>query len=441
MSRPSSRQAPEPSPTIPIRRFLEQPGQKGAARFLAGVHVWPGCRQVGAALVVVQGQGLDARVEVVDFQQTATEETTVGLFRQLTLGDPGTRGVDLIGQLRSELAAVESALLVQLTSSSALGPGRVLAAGVHDPGLWSFSRGSVDAYLGLCDVARVAEQTGLNIVDALPARDVAQRGQGGPLAALAQWVLLADLQRTRVLVDLGRTVRMTLLPARTLPGANSCVLAFDVGPGMALLDLLAQELTGREQTFDPGGHLAVQGRKIPELLDHWLSDPYFDRPLPRWHPSGVRPERFLNSAVQMAVNAGWAVRDLLCTATHLVAESIARTLTRRLPADWPVDEVLVTGGGRHNGMLLRELGARLADTPLVVDHGLCECDAALEPACAAVLALFHLDQTPANPTAVTGAEIPRVLGRLTPGSPQNWQRLVHHLAETSQATRPLRSAL
>ena len=42
--------------------------------------------------------------------------------------------------------------------------------------------------------------------------------------------------------------------------------------------------------------------------------------------------------------------------------------------------------------------------------------------------LWHLDQTPACPTAITGARTPRVLGRLTPGSPQAWQRLLHEMA-------------
>ena len=45
-------------------------------------------------------------------------------------------------------------------------------------------------------------------------------------------------------------------------------------------------------------------------------------------------------------------------------------------------------------------------------------DDSLPPACTALLALFHLDQVPGNVRSVTGAEVPRVLGRLTPGSPR-----------------------
>lgn len=212
---------------------------------------------------------------------------------------------------------------------------------------------------------------------------------------------------------------------------------------MRLLDVLTRQLTAGEHLFDPGGRLAVQGKRIDPLLEHWLADPWFDRPLPRWNPHGVRPERFLNDAIQMAVEADWSVRDLLCTATHLIAESVVRAMRRRLPEDLKVGQLLVTGGGRHNGMLLREMAARLPDVAFTPVGELGIPGGALEPACVAIMALCHLDQTPGNPTAVTGTEIPRVLGRLTPGSPQNWQRLLHQMSGTGVATapRPLRSAL
>jgi anhydro-N-acetylmuramic acid kinase len=311
----------------------------------------------------------------------------------------------------------------------------------------------------------LAEGTGLNVIDAFPARDLAQGGLGGPIDAVAQWLLLKDPARGRVLLDLGRTVRMTYLPPARLRDAASRILAFEVGPGTAMLDQLAQRFTGGQHRFDPGGSLAVQGRQIPELVQHWLRDPYFDAPLPRWHPHGIRPERFLADALRLAVDRGWSVRDLLCTATHFVAESVAQTLRRRLPEDDRVDEILVAGGGQHNGLLLREIAAHVA-VPLVripelVGRSLTpsvsgrseapslfgrsetpsHVDDAVGPAAAAVLALCYLDQVPANPTAVTGANVPRLLGRLTPGSPQNWQRLLHALSGSTPTIRPLRSAV
>jgi anhydro-N-acetylmuramic acid kinase len=417
---------------------LDMPRAGDGRRWTAGVQVASHCSEVSAALVAAAGSGLDARFSVVGVHTTPVPRETAALFGPAAGGGACTAGA--VAMLRAQLAEVQAALLGDLLTALGIAPDRVLAVGVHDPGVWQFDRAGPTGYLGLCDAARLAEATGLNVIDAFPARDLAQRGQGGPIAAVAQWLLLKDPAKSRVLLDLGRTVRMTYLPAMAVENAVSRILSFEVGPGTCLLDLLAQRLSGGQHQFDPGGRLAVQGRRIPELIAHWLRDPYFDRPLPRWHPRGVRPERFLADALQMAIDQRWSVRDLLCTATHFVAETIALALRKRLPEDAAIDAIILTGGGQQNGMLLREI-ARLTELPLVRIAELPFPGEALEPAAIAVLALLYLDQIPASHTAISGVEVPRLLGRLTPGSPQNWQRLLQAGAGSSAAIRPLRSAV
>ena len=102
--------------------------------------------------------------------------------------------------------------------------------------------------------------------------------------------------------------------------------------------------------------------------------------------------------------------------------------------------MIVTGGGRQNGMLLREMGRLTEIPPTRIDEAGID-DEALAPASAAVLALLYIDQIPGNHPALTNAEISRVLGRLTPGSPQSWQRLLAAISGTKTAVRPLRSAV
>lgn len=414
---------------------LDVPHSGDQCRFSVGVSVSSKCTQVSAALVGTVQRGLNVQAEPSAAVTASVPKETAAMF-----GPPAaSAAAGSLAVFRAQLAEIEAALVIDLLRGLGVAPGRVLAAGVHDPGLWNFDRSGSSGYLGLCDAARLAESTGLNVIDAFPARDLARGGQGGPIGAVAQWVLLKHPTRSRVLLDLGRTVRMTYLPPVAMESAALRILSFDVGPGTSMLDMLAARLSGGQHRFDPGGRLAVQGRRIPPLVEHWLADPYFDRPLPRWHPQGVRPERFLADSMQMAVDSGWSVRDLLCSATHFIAETIAGALRRRLPEDATLDEIVVTGGGQHNGMLLREIG-RLTELPIVRLSENIPGDA-LAPASNAVLALLHLDQVPANHTAITGAEIPRVLGRLTPGSPQNWQKLLRTTGGVSPTLRPLRSAM
>lgn len=427
-----------------LKRFrVDSPHGPNARRWAVGILVSSDCRRLGAALVSATGQGLQLQVELVRALAYPVPSETALLFDSLDCGGPAAADSAAPGRtiaLRAQLAHLEAILISDLLAEAGLAPVHVLAVGVHDPGLWNCGR-VAPGYLGLCDAARLAELTGLNVIESFPARDVAAGGIGGPITALAEWLVLKDARRGRLLVDLGPTLRMAYLPAHNSNAAATRLLAFDVGPGMRLLDLLAQRLTAGEHPFDPGGRLAVQGVQLPELIEHWLNDPYFRMPLPRWQPRGVRPERFLADAMHLAVEHGWSVRDLLCTATHFLAELLARTITRRLPEDIRFGEVVLTGGGQQNGMLLREIGNRL---PGVALRRITEFGAAgemLGPVGVAVLSLLHLDQVPGNPSTVTGTETSRVLGCLTPGSPQSWQRMLEALSASRPALQSLRSAL
>ena len=422
---------------MPNRLRLDAPHGADTPRWIVGVTVAPKCDRAAAALVGIRGRGLSAVAEVAGARTVAIPRCAADLFDALSSDSPCA--VTALAALRAQLAEVQAPLALELLDSLGVSPSRILAVGVVDPGIWEFCRDEPTGYLGLCDPARLAEATGLNVIDAFAARDVAAGGQGGPLTALTDWILLRDHLRSRVLLDLGRTIRLTYLPAARTERAETRILAFEVGPGGSLMDSLAQRLTGGGQPFDSGGRMAVQGKRLPELIEHWMSNPYFDVPLPRWRPRGVQPDRFLADALQMAVASDWSVRDLLCTATHFVAEMIARAL-QRLPNAAGIDEIIVTGGGQHNGLLLHEIGrwtalpiARLDDFGFSADT--------FEPAGVALLAMLHLDQVPGNPTSITKTATPRLLGRLTGGSPQSWRLLLETCVGGSTALRPLRTAM
>jgi anhydro-N-acetylmuramic acid kinase len=419
---------------------LDTPHETGFRRYTIGVLVSSACKEIAAVAVEAVHQA-STPPAVGEVRGARVPEELTGLFGQLSAAS--SCPLALLTTLRTQLTELEASLVCELLGELSLPAASVLAVGIHDPGIWTCAPTSSApvGFLGLCDPARLAEITGLCVVDAFPCRDLAAGGQGGPITAIAEWLLLRDARHTRVLLDLGQTARITYLPAMSVPNAAARVLAFEVGPGTRLLDALTQRLTAGQNKFDPGGRLAVQGKQIPELLEHWLRDPYFERPLPRWNPRGVRPERFLMDSMQMAIDAGWTVRDLLCTATHFVADAVTSAIRRRLPDDLPLDQIVVTGGGQHNGMLLREIGARLPRLPIVRLADLGIAPEAFGPATIGLLAALQLDQTPGNSTAITGADTPRVLGRLTPGSPQHWQQLLVTIAGNPTAVRPLRSAI
>lgn len=426
-----------------ILRF-DSPQAAEVRRWAVGTMVSTDCRRLSAAAVAVAGHGLDVRPQIVGSLSLPIPPEVTVLFDQLSVKScqvPPAGLAGTVASLRAHLAEIEASVIADLLSRVRLAPTRVLAVGVHDPGLWGAGDSKYRSYIGLCDAAYLAELTGLNVIDAFPARDVVRGGLGGPLLAMPQWALLRSNSRDRILLDLGRTVRLAILPAATAGGAASRILAFDVGPGMRLLDLLTERLSTGKHAFDPGGRLGVQGHRIAPVIEHWLADPYFQTPLPRWNPHGVDSERFFREGMEMAAEAGWSVRDLLCSATHFVAEAIVRTIHAYSGVINSPCELVLAGGGQQNGMLLREIATELPKMPMVRLSEVGIPSDCLDPATVAILALFHLDQVPCSLPSVTGSELGRVLGRLTPGCPQSWQRLLHELTGTIPAVRPLRAAL
>ena len=57
------------------------------------------------------------------------------------------------------------------------------------------------------------------------------------------------------------------------------------------------------------------------------------------------------------------------------------------------------------------------------------------------VALMLVDQVPANTPSLTGADVPRILGRITPGSPLNWHHVLAAMSQTLPEKLPLRNAI
>ena len=123
-----------------------------------------------------------------------------------------------------------------------------------------------------------------------------------------------------VVVELSRAVRVTYFSSGQL-SAEPRILSRAVQPGLDLLNALVDQMSSGQQTFDTGGHLAVQGRKIPELLAEWKSCPEFDDP-GDWDPVPASAKKFLDLMRENPNYARCALQDILCTASHLVVEGI-----------------------------------------------------------------------------------------------------------------------
>jgi anhydro-N-acetylmuramic acid kinase len=321
-----------------------------------------------------------------------------------------------LGALHVELGEAFARVFLELLEGAGVAPGEVAAVGSHGQTVWHEppGPGGRGYSLQLGDPASLAERTGIPVVHDFRARDLAAGGHGAPLVPWADRVLLHRPGTGRALQNLGGMANVTFLPSS---GDPEGIVAFDTGPGGALLDGVARRASRGEEAFDVDGRRAARGQVDGALLEELLDDPFFRLPPPRSTGREHFGEAFLDALMaRTSPRSGEEWDDLLATLTALTAGSVAGAYTDHLPPG-AVDEVVLTGGGARNPTLVGALTRALAPLPVRTGAEALGIDPdAREAAAFALLAWAHLRRIPGNVPRATGAGGPRVLGSLTPGA-------------------------
>ncbi|OAI41612.1 hypothetical protein AYO40_02855 [Planctomycetaceae bacterium SCGC AG-212-D15] len=393
------------------------------SRWVIGLASSSSADGVEAALLELDGIGLGLRIKpICSTRQPYPRDLAELLRRAGGLTPCEVRQIALLHRLLGETFAAAARQVADRASMSlqkiqCLGcPGHTVC---HEPD------GRFPASLTLGMAAVVAERTGVTTISDFRARDLAVGGQGVPLTALVDYLLFRHAEENRILLHLGGLARVVHVPALSRP---QDVIGFEAGPCNVLLNSLMRRLTGGREAYDPGGKHAVQGRCLEPLLQRWLAHPYLNRRPPKSLARHEFGDDFAQQTVQLALQKGWALHDVLCTATHFVARGVTDALQRFLPANGFRTRVLLSGGGVRNGLLWHLLEQQLAGIALekLDAHGI--PGDVRKPLGFGVLAALTVDGVAANVPSATGAAGARVLGNLTPGSSANWARCLAWMA-------------
>jgi anhydro-N-acetylmuramic acid kinase len=253
----------------------------------------------------------------------------------------------------------------------------------------------------LGDGALLARLIGLDVVADFRSADVAAGGEGAPLAPLFHRALAASLEKPLAILNLGGVANVTWI-GEGAPGEEE-ILAFDTGPGNALLDDWVRLHTGADADWE--GALARQGRACEGLVTAFLSSAYFARRPPksldRDDFRGFMPEDV-------------GLEDGAATLTEMTAAAAAAA---RRDFPHPARQWLICGGGRKNAALMAALVRRLEVAVSAVERAGWNGDA-LEAQAFAYLAVRSLEGLPLSLPTTTGVARPTAGGRLfrAPGS-------------------------
>lgn len=227
--------------------------------------------------------------------------------------------------------------------------GAIDVVGFHGQTIWHRPHQRRTCQIG--DGSLLAQRLSMPVVANFRSADVAAGGHGAPLAPLYHAARAADLEKPLAVLNIGGVANVTWLGLslddNKPTAANTPILAFDTGPGNALLNDWCLAHAGLP--WDEGGKLAAAGTVHIDKVMPWLRHDYFLRQPPK----SLDRDDF--AFVLESLN-GLSVEDGAATLTAFTARAVIFALPFLPQAPW---RWLVCGGGRHNPTMMAMLAAGL----------------------------------------------------------------------------------
>src|SRR5690606_34933036 len=153
------------------------------------------------------------------------------------------------------------------------------------------------------------ERTAITTICNFRPRDGAAGGQGAPLTAYIDWLLLRHPEKWRAVQNIGGVATVTFLPP--LSDTSSQLLACVIVPGNALIDSAVRILSEGKRSYDRHGLLARAGKPDVQWVKIRLSHPYITRKPPKSTGREVFGADMAEKLVRSATQRGMNVQDTI----------------------------------------------------------------------------------------------------------------------------------
>lgn len=347
---------------------------------------------VDVAYIETDGEGFVASLGSGDYPY---DEAFRGQI-QACFGRPETISRPAVCEAEKALTLRHTQAVKAFMASQNLSGSDVDLIGFHGQTLWHNPVARETIQIGDGDL--LARETGIDVINDFRTADVKAGGQGAPLLPLYHRALAfaADLPLPVAIQNIGGVSNVTWIGGKD----DDEILAFDSGPGNALLNDWVYRYTG--QAYDKDGILAAGGRIDKERLATFLDDPYFKikgpKSLDRDHFQKYMPE-------------GLSLEDGAATLTMMTVQSIAHGLRE---TGEMAQRIYLCGGGARNPTIRKWLAQATGASIGTVEDLSWNSDA-LEAEGFAYLAVRSLLNLPLSLPGTTGVPWPMTGGRLHRG--------------------------
>ncbi|MGB8474236.1 MAG: anhydro-N-acetylmuramic acid kinase [Candidatus Acidiferrum sp.] len=326
-----------------------------------------------------------------------------------------------LSQLNFRLGGVFAEAALAACRTFRISPKRVALIGSH--GQTIFHQGTPAPYFGRATASTlqigepsvIAARTGITTVCDFRPADIALGGQGAPLVPYADYLLYRHEKLGRVSLNLGGIANITVLPAAAKPEQVS---AFDTGPANMLIDALVVHFTRGRRRFDKDARIAQSGRSIPALLDELIRDPYLRLAPPKSTGREYYGHSYVKKVLALGKKHHAKPPDLVRAATIFTTLSVVDALNRFVLPKTKIHQLIVSGGGAHNPLILAQLFAALGNIEILPSSELGVPEDAKEAYAFALLAYETLHRRPSNLPSATGARGPAILGKISYAPPR-----------------------
>lgn len=361
-----------------------------ASESCLAVGLMSGTSMDGIDAALIRTDGVSAVEPIAELDRPYDSEFRARLRE--VVGAPGPHDA-----VAAELTARHVEIVRDLLAAAGVSAALVSVVGFHGHTVFHDPANGRTAQIG--DGSTLARETGIDVVADFRSADMMAGGQGAPFAPLFH-VARAPLDRPVCFLNIGGIANLTWIGDGARAERDDLfkhILAFDTGPGGALIDDWVQQQTG--EAFDMDGRLAAAGQVDETALARLLDNEYFH---------ATPPKSLDRDAFDCSPVDGLSVEDGTATLTAFTAEAISCAVSH-LPAR-PV-RWLVTGGGRKNPTLMdrlaRSLGAEVVPTEAAGIDG-----DAMEAQAFAYLAVRSMRGLSLSGPTTTGVTKPTTGGRV-----------------------------
>jgi anhydro-N-acetylmuramic acid kinase len=272
-----------------------------------------------------------------------------------------------------------------------MSPGDVAVVGFH--GQTVLHRPDRKLTIQIGNGQTLAGRLGIPVVYDFRAADVAAGGQGAPVVPVFHRAMVGLIKRAHPVgvLNLGGVANLTFIDNQAE------LIAFDTGPGNALIDDFVRLRTG--QPRDDEGRAAAAGQVDEAAVARILAHPFFQRPPPK----SLDRNAFRHWVAEEGRLTVKSTEDGVATLTAVTAAAVADAikLLPRPPASW-----IAAGGGTRNPTLMRMLAERLSPARLDTAGTVGWSADALEAQAFAYLAVRTLKGLPLTFPTTTGVPQP-----------------------------------